>query len=101
MLLRYRNTLTEQYGQVDRVSVVRAIFSSRICASPGVRSNPRTDRAIPPVVALRMNSRRLVAMPATDWTHIRHRSMFYRCLIGVNRWPYQPTRSPVTHDVPE
>jgi hypothetical protein len=33
--------LTEQYGQVDRVSVVREIFSARDSAYAGVTSNPR------------------------------------------------------------
>ncbi len=42
--------LTEQYGQVERVSVVRAIFSSRTSAYAGVRSKPRTEAATPPMV---------------------------------------------------
>src|SRR5688572_12467376 len=54
--------LTEQYGQVDRVSVVRAIFSSRSCASAGARSKPSIDTATPPMVAVLRKSRRLVSM---------------------------------------
>src|SRR3982074_2021497 len=51
--------LTEQYGQVERVSVVRAIFSSLDCAYAGRRSNPSTE-AITPPVPIFMNERRLV-----------------------------------------
>ena len=40
--------LTEQYGQVDRVSVVREIFNSRACAYAGFRSKPRTQATAPP-----------------------------------------------------
>src|SRR5580704_1685285 len=44
--------LTEQYGQVERVSVARAILSSFNCATAGVRSNPRIDTPAPPTSAL-------------------------------------------------
>src|SRR3972149_6726633 len=54
--------LTEQYGQVDRVSVVRAIFSWRTWAKTGVRSNPRTDAARPPTALAFRNSRRVGSM---------------------------------------
>src|SRR5580704_5945959 len=43
--------LTEQYGHVDLVSVARAILSSLSCATAGVRSNPRREKAAPPVSA--------------------------------------------------
>src|ERR1700683_4864742 len=43
--------LTEQYGQVERVSVARAIFSSLSCATAGVRSNPRIEKPAPPTSA--------------------------------------------------
>src|SRR6202035_6018719 len=43
--------LTEQYGQVDRVSVARAILSSLSCATAGVRSNPRREKPAPPTSA--------------------------------------------------
>src|ERR1022692_1392216 len=43
--------LTAQYGQVDRVSVARAIFSSFNCATAGVRSNPRREKPAPPTSA--------------------------------------------------
>src|ERR1700732_354016 len=54
--------LTEQYGQVERVSVARAIFSSRRCADAGLRTNPKIVAATPPRVATFSNSRRLVSM---------------------------------------
>src|ERR1700736_5623530 len=44
--------LTEQYGQVDRVSVARAILSSLSCATAGVKSNPRIETPAPPTSAL-------------------------------------------------
>src|ERR1700674_5865769 len=44
--------LTEQYGQVERVSVARAILSSLSCATAGVRSNPRREIPAPPASAL-------------------------------------------------
>src|SRR6266853_1996005 len=43
--------LTEQYGQVDRVSVARAILSSFSCAIAGVKSNPRREKPAPPTSA--------------------------------------------------
>src|SRR5579863_706388 len=43
--------LTEQYGQVDRVSWARAILSSFSCATAGVRSNPRREKPAPPTSA--------------------------------------------------
>src|ERR1700675_4044647 len=45
--------LTEQYGQVERVSVARAILSSLSCATAGVRSNPRREKPAPPTSAPR------------------------------------------------
>src|SRR5262245_41723870 len=51
--------LTEQYGQVDRVSVVRAILSSRTSANAGVRSKPSTDAAMPPIAVAFRNSLRV------------------------------------------
>src|SRR5580693_7801782 len=63
--------LTEQYGQVDRVSVARAILSSLSCATAGVRSNPRIEKPAPPTSAplrkfLRENS---IAHPPTASYH--------------------------------
>src|SRR5262249_15859661 len=43
--------LTEQYGQVLRVSVVRAIFSVLACAKAGVASNPNAVSTAPPLTA--------------------------------------------------
>jgi hypothetical protein len=54
--------LTEQYGQVERVSVARAIFSSRISAYAGAKSNPKIVAAAPPIVAIFRKSRRLVSI---------------------------------------
>src|ERR1051326_5330509 len=48
--------LTEQYGHVERVSVVRAILSSLACARTGWASNPRRSAAALPVPTLK-NSR--------------------------------------------
>src|SRR2546428_12108023 len=44
--------LTAQYGHVERVSVVRAFFSSRTCAYARCRSNPKTVAATPPTVLI-------------------------------------------------
>src|SRR6267378_5033987 len=49
---------TAQYGQVDRVSLARAIFSVRSCAYAGCRSNPNTAAAAPPTVVYFRKSRR-------------------------------------------
>src|SRR5882762_3845158 len=49
---------TAQYGQVDRVSLARAIFSVRSCAYAGCRSNPNTAAAAPPTVVNFRKSRR-------------------------------------------
>src|SRR5215472_9065464 len=48
--------LTEQYGHVERVSVVRAILSSLACARTGRASNPKSSAAALPVPTLK-NSR--------------------------------------------
>src|SRR5208282_122626 len=63
--------LTAQYGQVERVSVARAILSSLSCATAGVRSNPRREKPAPPASAplrkvLRENS---IAHPPTASNH--------------------------------
>jgi hypothetical protein len=54
--------LIEQKGQVERVSVVRAIFSSRAWANAGPTSNPRTDTSVLAVVVSLRNCRRVVCM---------------------------------------
>src|SRR5580658_6051821 len=63
--------LTEQYGQVDRVSVARAILSSLSCATAGVRSNPRIEKPAPPTSAPRMKVLRenSIAHPPTASNH--------------------------------
>src|SRR5258707_5351240 len=45
--------LTEQYGQMDLVSVVRAILSSRAWARTGAASNPSSSAAVPPGTTLK------------------------------------------------
>src|SRR2546422_11256091 len=50
--------LTEQYGQVERVSFARAIRSVRSCAYAGLRSKPNTAAATPPTVVSFRKSRR-------------------------------------------
>src|ERR1044071_8514389 len=68
--------LTEQYGQVERVSVVRAIFSSRACACAGVRSNPSAQEA----TALLKNVLRLEAIRPSGGhiVHCKDRDDLYR-----------------------
>src|SRR5260370_5848790 len=50
---------TAQYGQVDRVSLARAIFSVRSCAYAGFKSKPNTAAAAPPMVVNLKKSRRV------------------------------------------
>src|SRR6266850_4424595 len=50
---------TAQYGQVDRVSLARAIFSVRNCAYAGFKSKPKTAAAAPPIVVNFRKSRRV------------------------------------------
>src|SRR2546427_12771812 len=49
---------TAQYGQVDRVSLARAIFRTRSCAYAGFKSKPNTAAAAPPMVVNFRKSRR-------------------------------------------
>src|SRR2546429_4132648 len=49
---------TAQYGQVERVSLARAIFSVRNCAYAGFKSKPNTAAAAPPLVVNFRKSRR-------------------------------------------
>jgi hypothetical protein len=46
--------LTEQYGHVLRVSVVRAIFSPCVCAYTGARLKPNTLTPAPPIIVVLM-----------------------------------------------
>src|SRR5258708_12893211 len=50
---------TAQYGQVERVSLARAIFSVRSCAKAGCKSKPKTAAAAPPTVVSFRKSRRM------------------------------------------
>src|SRR5690242_944258 len=54
---------TAQYGHVERVSVVRAIFSSRTSAWAAVRSKPSTDAVTPPTVPIFRKSLREAFIP--------------------------------------
>jgi hypothetical protein len=49
--------LTEQYGQVLRVSVVLEIFNPRLWAYNGAKSNPKTDSPTPPMTPALRNVR--------------------------------------------
>src|SRR6266852_8714591 len=49
---------TAQYGQVERVSLARAIFRVRSCAKAGCKSKPNTAAAVPPMVVSFRKSRR-------------------------------------------
>src|SRR6266849_2683096 len=50
---------TAQYGQVDLVSLARAIFRTRSCAYAGFKSKPNTAAAAPPMVVNFRKSRRV------------------------------------------
>src|SRR5882724_8369248 len=69
--------LTEQYGQVERVSVVRAIFSSFACARTGRASNPRRSAAVPPAPTLK-KSRLDKPIEKASWqaNHEQHLDFF-------------------------
>src|SRR4249919_2320774 len=64
--------LTEQYGHVERVSVVRAILSSFACARAGRASNPRSSAAALPVPTLK-NSRldKPIEVASCQANHVR------------------------------
>src|SRR6266853_4678730 len=68
--------LTEQYGHVDRVSVVRAIFSSFACARTGRASNPSRSAAALPVPTLK-NSRldKPIEVASCQANHVRFISL--------------------------
>src|SRR5438067_11934594 len=54
--------LTEQYGQVLRVSLVREILRVFACARMGAVSKPNAVSAVPPATADWMNARRDISM---------------------------------------
>src|SRR6476660_5253512 len=68
--------LTEQYGHVERVSVVRAILSSFACARTGRASNPRRSAAALPVPTLK-NSRldKPIEVASCQANHVRFVSL--------------------------
>src|SRR5260370_9845367 len=60
---------TAQYGQVERVSLARAIFRTRNCAYAGFKSKPNTAAAAPPIVVNFRKSRRargIIATPSLE-----------------------------------
>src|SRR6266481_5824603 len=57
--------LTEQYGQVLRVSVVLAILSPCACAYTGARLNPNTETPAPPIKVVLMKVRLETSMTGT------------------------------------
>src|SRR5260370_23760025 len=64
---------TAQYGQVDRVSLARAIFSVRSCAYAGFKSKPNTAAAAPPIVANFRKSRRDELIPGPPLRRVKKR----------------------------
>src|SRR6266849_5352926 len=60
---------TAQYGQVERVSLARAILRVRSWAKAGWRSKPKTAAAVPPIEANFRKSRREASIrpPASRW----------------------------------
>src|SRR2546429_7221871 len=59
---------TAQYGQVERVSLARAILSVRNCAYAGFKSKPNTAAAAPPIAVSLKKSRRggfMLGLPST------------------------------------
>src|SRR5439155_19652113 len=54
--------LTEQYGHVLRVSLVREILRVLACARTGATSKPKAERAAPPTIELWRNTRREIAI---------------------------------------
>src|SRR6266404_926473 len=60
--------LTEQYGQVLRVSVVRAIFRPCVWAYTGARLNPKTVTPAPPINVVLMNVRLETSMASHSST---------------------------------
>src|SRR5262245_27021300 len=62
--------LTEQYGQVLRVSLVREILSVRDCATTGATSSPNADSAAPPAIERWRKARREIAIrPSGEVCH--------------------------------
>src|ERR1700736_5419331 len=89
--------LTEQYGQVDRVSVARAILSSLSCATAGVRSNPRREMPAPPASALLRKVLResSILHPPTAWIANLHQK-FRPCPKFTQK--YSPAARPQSTD---
>lgn len=67
--------LTEQYGHVERVSVVREIFSARDCAYAGFKSKPSSETIVPPAPTFKKALRvEAIGAPPTSDDVIRYRS---------------------------
>src|SRR6266403_269186 len=81
---------TAQYGQVDRVSLARAIFRTRSCAYAGFKSKPNTAAAAPPMVVNFRKSRRVGFMlgsipPQVERSSPRGNSFIKLAGLGVKR----------------
>src|SRR6266446_7708670 len=87
--------LTEQYGQVDRVSVARAILSAMSSARAGVRSNPRRERPAPPASALLRKVLResSIVQPPTAWIADLDQKFSPRPIFTKKYSPAPPTQS--------
>jgi len=73
--------LTEQYGQVLRVCVVREIFRAEDCACRGWRSKPRTEAPIAPAAPVVRKERREIPIRASRWESFRLNDGFETVLL--------------------
>src|SRR5436190_200031 len=88
--------LTEQYGQVLRVSLVRVIFKVLAWATTGVTSKPKADNTVPPAIELCRNMRRDMAIRHLLVLRPRLQGRYPRLLLyGVRtrHWPRGGGRS--------
>src|SRR2546429_8885753 len=76
---------TAQYGQVDRVSLARAIFSVRSCANAGFKSKPNTAAAAPPMVVSFRKSRRVGFMLDPHLREVRRARLAEN--LNMTYWP--------------
>src|SRR6476661_5927880 len=70
--------LTEQYGQVLRVSVVRSIFRPWVCAYTGARLKPKTLTPAPPIKPVLMKDLREISIGHTSTSGLGLRGTFRR-----------------------
>src|SRR4030095_9528149 len=81
--------LTEQYGQVLRVSVVRAIFNPCVCAYTGARLKPKTLTPAPPA--------KVVLMKVLLETSIASHSFYLPLVRGEQEWGMGEKRGDAIH----